>query len=266
MAYRNPRYYFHHALRSAGVAAIGGSTFDAIKARVYVHDSGLSLNGAFDVAAVNQFVKADRGVGFASLVSPDRLIIPSGHTISTNTLELRHHTSDPPNGTTGTLIYGPTAQAAGQRVLTLSPVLSQRYLSVTVPASGEWEFPELWITQQRTTVKGLGLDWRDAEVANQFENRLEGGQTYRLELGEDKRRFEWVYNGLSGADLQVFKDMRTETRNGLYPMYVDPPDDTESPILMQAIEGIEFEQDFQSPASSIGPQFRLKLTLLEVLS
>jgi hypothetical protein len=262
VAYRNPRYYFHHALRSSGV--LGGSTFSATNPRAYVHDSGLGRLGTFNAAAVNQFVKADRGTGFASLPTPDRLIIPSGHTLSTNTLEVRHHTSDPPDGVTGTLVYGPTAQAAGLRVLTLGTAISNRYCSITVPASGAWSFPELWLSVERTTVRGLDPDWKDSKVANQFEAQMRSGETYRLELGSERRYFEFTYRAISGADLLVFTDLRTETRNGLFPFYVDPPDDTESAILMQLLGGLEFTQDFSVPTS--GAQYSVTLRLLEVLA
>lgn len=264
MAYRNPQYYFHHTLRSAGVAAIGGSTFSTTQPRAYVHDSGGGRNGAFNAAAVNQFVKADRGTGFATLPSCNRLIIPSGHTLSTNTLEVRHHTSDPPDGVTGTLIYGPTAQAAGLRRLTLSTPLTNRYVSVTVPASGAWAFPELWITEMRQTTRGPDPSWKDAKVANQFEASMRSGETYRLELGTERRFFEFTYRALSGADLIVFTDMRTETRNGLYPLYVGPPDDSEEVIMMQILGGLEFEQDFEVPSN--GAQYQLTIRLLEVLA
>jgi hypothetical protein len=265
MAYRNPRFYFHHALRSAGVAAIGGSTFATLNPRAYVYDSGLGRLGTFNAAEANQFVKADRGASFAALPQPDRLIIPSGHTISTNTLEVRHHTSDPPDGVTGTLIYGPTAQAAGLRVLTLT-ALTARYLSVTVPASGAWSFPELWLSVLRTTTRGPDPSWKDARVANQFEAQMRSGETYRLELGSERRYFEFTYRALSGADLLVFTDLRTETRNGLYPVYIDPPDDSESAMLMQLLGGLEFEQDYGAPASPTGMNFKVTLRLLEVLA
>lgn len=267
MAYRNPRFYFHHALRSAGVAAIGGSTFatvNGVLSRGYVHDSGLGRLGTFNAAAVNQYVKADRGSGYALLPSLDRLIIPSGHTISTNTLEVRSHTSDPPDGVTGTLRYGPTAQAAGLRVLTLTSPILTRYLSITVPSSGAWSFPELWLSQLRTTTRGPDPKWTDAKVGNQFEASMRSGETYRLELGAERRLFEFTYRALSGADLAVFTEMRTETRNGIFPLWVDPPDDAESAIPMQILGGLEFEQDFATP--SVGPQYAVKLRLLEVLA
>jgi len=264
MAYRNPRFYFHHALRSAGVAALGGSTFSTANPRAYVHDSGLGRLATFAAAAANQFVKADRGASYASLPQPDRLIIPNGHTLSTNTLEVRHHTSDPGDGVTGTLVYGPTAQAAGLRVLTLGAAISNRYLSITVPSSGAWSFPELWLSVLRTTTIGPDPEWTDGKAANQFEAQMRSGETYRLELGAERRFFEFTYRGLSGADLAVFTDMRTETRNGLYPLWVDPPDDGETAILMQILGGLEFEQDFPAPVA--GAQYRLTLRLLEVLA
>lgn len=262
MAYRNPRYYFHHMLRAAGVAALGGSAFATANPRAYIHDSGLGRNGTFAAAATNQFIKVDRGAGAPSLPA-SRLFIPSGHNLGTTTLEVRHHTSDPPDGVTGTLIYGPTAQAAGLRVLTLADITG-RYLSVTVPASGAWSFPELWISQERTTTRGLDPSWTDAQVANQFEAQMRSGETYRLELGVVRRMFVFRYRALSGADLAVFTNMRTETRNGLYPLYVDPPDDGESAILMQILDGIELEQDHPVPGS--GATYSLTLRLLEVLA
>ena len=263
MAYRNPRFYFHHALRSAGVAALGGSAFATANPRAYVHDSGLGRNGTYNAAAVNQYVKADRGASYATLPQPDRLIIPSGHNLGTNTLEVRHHTSDPPDGVTGTLVYGPTAQAAGLRVLTLTAI-TNRYLSITVPASGAWSFPELWLSVLRTTTRGPDPEWKDSKAANQSEAQMRSGETYRLELGPERRYFEFTYRALSGADLTVFTDMRTETRNGLFPLWVDPPDDGETAILMQIIDGLEFEQDFPVPAN--GAQYQLTLRLLEVLA
>ena len=265
MAYRNPRYYFTHTLRTAGAANLGGSTFSTANPRAYVHDSGRNRNGTFNAAAVNQYVKVDQGASFASLPVPRYLIIPSGHNLAGTTLAVRNHNSDPPDGVTGTLLFS-AAVAAGHAFLDTNPGANQRWWTITVPASGAWSYPELWLAQQRTTTRGPDPSWKDAKIANQFEAQMRSGETYRLELGSERRYFEFTYRALSGTDLAVFTDMRTETRNGLYPMYVDPPDDSESAILMQLLGGLEFEQDYGAPASATGMNFKVTLRLLEVLA
>lgn len=264
MAYRNPRFYFEHALRRAGAASIGGTSFDASYPLARVYDSAISRNGKFGASAANQYVKLDRGAGFGSLDDPDTLIIPSGHNLGTATLEVRHHTSDPPDGVTGTTRYT-GAQAAGLRVLTFTGDWSFRYGSITVTTSGQWEFGELWLTKLRTTTTASpDPDWTDGWLANMVETKMRSAETYRLELARPLRYFRFRYHALSSSDLAVFTDMQVTTRDGLYPLWVDPPDDTETTLFMRIIGGMEFKQDHPVPGA--GATYSLELRLVEELA
>jgi hypothetical protein len=267
MAYRNPNFYFHHAMRTALVANLGGSAYAAASPLARVIDSSISQLGQYNAAAVNQFTKVNRGAGFASLPSPDRLIIPAGHTLAGTTVEVRHNASDPGTGTTGTAIFS-GAVAAGLQVLTLSPVLSLQYALVNVPASGAWAFPELWLAVKRTTVRGVVSAWKQTPLANVQRSDLEGGQSYALRLGAKRRQYDLTWQGLSATDKLVFDDLLTETQDGALPFYFDPPDDAEGTVLVHAITPTspleEVTQDM--PAPQVGPTYTISLKLRELLT
>ncbi len=261
MAFRGPRFMYHHSAR-VGLASLVGSTEATGFPRERIGDNSIRRLARWNATTGTQWIGWD---GEAGHVDIDRLLIPSGHNLSGETVTVRSHTSTFTAETDGTLRHSFTA-AAGL-IDEEFTAITDRYLAITATAGGsQRDLAEAVLTETRTDTPGPDPGWRDEYLPNQVETELSSGATFRRARGAAKRRFAFNWHGMSGTDLAVFTDMRTETETGLYPVWVDPPEDTTSPedaIPMRIIR-LELTQDYPIPMASI--EYSVQLELEEVIS
>lgn len=267
MAYRNPSFGSHHMLRLAGAAAIGGSAFNATKVRARAHDSASGKLAAFNGTTANQFVKVDRGAGYASLAQPTALIIPAGHNLTGAHVDVRGHTSDPPDGVTGTVLVSGYPIVAGVNYVPFA-ALTMRYASITVQESGTaWEFGELWATVFATpSIASPDPAWEDERIPRIVETTLESGVTFRQAKGATRRSWRVTYNavGIYAPDLVLFRTLESDTQDGLYPFWYLDELVGNNPLLCELVGRVRYTQDAAIPVNQT--TFRVEFEIREVLA
>lgn len=260
MAYRNPRFMFLHALRVAGAGSVTPDDEAAGFPKARLLDGRLAANFKFGTAAAGHTIDVDQGSDPTGTDRATRLIVPAGHNL-TGVIDVL----EDDNGAFATpaTVHSFTA-AAGQIDETFAGEVTERFVRVEFDGNDQFELPELFLTRIRTTIRGPEPGWVDNQLANIAETELRSGEVYRLSRGPDRRVFEFEYNLVRGDDETVFEDMRAATANGLFPLYVDPPDDAEPPILMEITELTRREQS--PPRGASGPAYRYRLGLREVIA
>ena len=261
MAYRQPLFLSHHALRLAGAAAIGGTAMHVDFPVARAFDSAGLRRARFGGTAANQYVKVDRGAGFAALQTLDRLIIPAGHNLNGCTVQVRQHTSDPAAGTDGTLIGSQAVTGSALVEIALSPALSNRYAIVNfVTAGTAWEFGELWLGKLNAlTTSSPEPEWTEAPLARIAETELESGAVFRVARGQTKRTYRLRIPWNAAADVAVFDFLLSDTADGLFPFYFYDMDSTHAAVRVELVGGLPRRQDHPVPSSSTTFAFELEL-------
>jgi len=261
VAFRNPQFLTHHAMRLAGAAAIGGTAMAAGFPVARVFDSAGARRARFGGVVANQFVKVDRGAGFAALPALDRLLIPAGHTLDGCTVEVRHHTSDPADGITGTLVGSVAVTGSALIELALSPAISNRWALVNFATAGTaWEVGELWLgTVNALTMGSPEIDWRSSRIPRLLETTLESGATFRAAKGATRRGWRVTYKWLDASDLVVFDALEADTADRLFPFFWYDFDSTHGPVLVELVGDVERTQDHPVPRNAVTYSIELEL-------
>lgn len=261
MTWRNPQYSFVHAARTAGAAAI--STVPGVAAGFPVDNLIDDRAGSlfkFTSSGADSKIIVNRGAG--SLDPIDRLLIPAGHNITGTINLLADDSAGFPDPTT--LLSG-EAVATGLIDETFA-LNSQQFVKINFNADGQWQIPQLILTEKRTTDRGPDPlpGWSDQLIDNTLLFPKSSGVVAALELGVDRRRIEYDYRVLETADELVFAELWTECATAR-PFFLDPAYDDEPPIWVRLVEPIERRLDTIAPQSDARAYFR-RLVMLEHLA
>jgi hypothetical protein len=264
MAWRNPRYAFLHAARTAGAAAISSqNAFAAAQPKELLVDDRYSERAKFNAAATDHHVQLDRGAG--TLEAIDRLLVPAGHNFSGGNLRIRH--ADDSGFTTGVADLLASTAVSGSALLDYTLTSStKRYVRMDWPSSPStaWEWGEWILTRTRATTRGPEPGWKDAprHAVQVFETP--SAIDALLETGPDRREIEYLYHLVKdAADLAVFEELISAVGMAR-PLVIDPAYDSEGPLFVRLTQAIERAYDNPAPNTNpISKSYRLRF--LEVL-
>ena len=254
MPYRIPAFCSYHAAREAGAANVTADSVASagfLVARLY--DSAKQRDFLWGTSQANNNITIDRGAGFATLPTINRLIIPHTSTDTLNTLnwEVRESTDD--FAGSDVLVTSGTFAHAGLAVydLALGPV-TLRYVRLVVTDVSAARFGELFFTRTDTPSLGLDTQWTDGKRLALQEAEMRSGDTFRLNRGDSRLTWFVLWSGVQTAtDKALFVDWDTFTNDGEFPFYFIPPDAAHAPTLVTVdIDGFARNQDHQAPAGA----------------
>lgn len=257
MAWRVPRYSYRHALRTIGVSGITVSPAADASFPVYnLIDDRASSFFKFGSSSSAAVIDGDLG---ATPPVVDRVVIPAGHNLSGATITVSEDdnagfTSPNALGTSGTL-----TSALVDLSFTAS---SERYVRVAVNGTGTWELPQLYLTQTNTTTRGPEQRWADTLTDNVVQFALRSGSVASLELGPDRRTFEYAYRALDATDEAIFAALWSECKTAR-PFLLDPAYDSEAALFVKLAAPIDRQNDREVPNAAAAPRWQRRLTMIE---
>ncbi len=261
MAWRAPRYNSLHAGRDAGAAAIAVSPAAATGFPVdnLIDDRAGSLF-KFTSSGANSTIDIDRGA--AGLEAVDRLIIPAGHNF-TGTYDLEADDNAGFSSPT-TLVSAATWTANGAQHDISFGANTEQFLRIKWLATAQWEVPQIVWTRVRTLVVGPNSIYGDQLEDNTIHFVKLSGAIASLQLGVDRRRFQYEYRFIEAADEAVFAAIWNQTKT-VNPFWLDPAFDDEAVIWMKFEGPIERVTDTEAPLNT-GRVYRRSLSMLEHVS
>lgn len=262
MAYRAPRFMPHHSAQH-DLASLGGSAVASGYERAWVADGIAGVLFRWDGSSGDQFLEWDGG---ASAPDRDRLIIPAGHNLDGQDLQVRGSATPITASTDGTLRHSFTA-AAGLIDESVA-ALSDRYVGLVAPSvAAQLELGEVFLTQIRAPAVGPAPGWSQTPIPNRFDTALRSGAIQSSVLGPARTRWRFEYHDVGGTDYTLFQDLLAETRHGADPFYFDPPTDDGAPDPPVFVKLTDYDevQDFGKGLEGLGPFYRVTLELTEMV-
>lgn len=260
MAYRSPFFVSHHALRTAGNAAVTVTNEAAGFPKYRLLDSRHDALFRFNTSAAGHTIVVDRGAG--SLLSINRAVIPSGHNFSGASVVIE---SDDNAGfaSATTMFTGTIPAGLFDQVLTAS---AERYMRLRVTSTGQWELSEFILSVTRTPTVGPTPKYTDEQFPTYSETVLRSGNAYRLQLGDDRQRFAVEWSAVPVAEVvSLFDLVWTESGQGIYPVWYGGADSTLAILPVLLTDQIERRQSSPVPLTS-GLYFDVRVSMLEQLS
>lgn len=266
MAYRGPRFCFHHSAAAVPGSLVGTAPVASgvgAGPRERIADSKLGALLRLDATSGDAWVAWDGGAGHVGL---DRLFIPAGHNLNavSGTVELRSSASPFAASTDGTLRHSWTP-TAGQQDRTFSAI-TDRYIALAVKTvSARPELGEVFVSQTRTPSRGPVAPWADSPTPNLLRTETRERDVYFRALGPALREISWQFERVElSGDLVLFRDLADAARFGI--VYVDPPtNDGGSPDPAVAFWAEVAVEQTSSRPSGTGLTYSARVTLLEAL-
>lgn len=270
MAFRNFRYSFLHAARDAGVSAL--SSNNGVVSGYPLDNLIDSMAGyicRLDTVAADHYLQLNRGA--AGLEEIDRLYIPVGHNLNTETVRVRTDTTTAFSPGTEILAETAISSAAAIDLPMTGGNETQRkaqYVRLDFPNAGsiQPELPELVYSRIRAPSVGPEKGWTDMLIHNTQDFMKRTGVVASLSRGADRRLFELVYRDVDlPADLAIFSELITTCGTSL-PFLVDPMFDTEAVVWMKQVDDSRQGQDQAVPATTETPMKQVHLNMLQHLA
>ena len=265
MTWRAPRYCYRHALRDAGESAITGlNAFHADYPKTRLIDERSSVNMKFAASDNDHYIQMDRGS--ASEPAITRLFIPSGHNFgATGDIRLRADTTDDMATATLLIAHDGDGENVGTGDIDITfDSNTEQYVRLDWPnQSGQWELPELWLTDTVTIIRGPEPKWTDHPVPNAVAIPKASGERPVIETGAAQRLLGFQYAHCETADTASL-DALIAAVGISKPFIVDPPYDDEAAIIMKFIEAPRSTWDHPIPQLGVKSK-RFELRMLQVL-
>ncbi len=258
MAWRAPRYNVLHAGRDAGVAALAVSPAAATDFPVdnLIDDRAGSLF-KFTSSGADSTIDIDRGA--AGLEAVDRLIIPAGHNF-TGTYDLEADDNSGFSSPTALVTAATWAAAGAQHDISFT-ANTEQFLRIKWLATAQWEVPQIVWTRKRTPVVGPNSIFLDRLEDSTLDFSKPSGVIASLQLGPDRRRFQYQYRFIESADELVFDAIWLDTKT-LNPFWLDPAFDDEPVIWVKFTEPIDRQSDTEAPLNT-GRVWQRALSMLQ---
>lgn len=274
MAAQSVVFYYYHAIRAA-VAAGGtfeaGSTIDNFDhSPLYDNRQGERVIWTNDLGTANQSCRGP--VDGSSLSDAIDTIILSGHNCTGQTVTAKGRTSNDdlitPNHTITAADRAPVVVP-----LTAAINAADTHLQVTFISDGTGagdaivpELTELWLTTKHTMSKAIEAGWNHpwrAPALSGFLNQSGVSSTWLF--GPARKTYRLTWDNLTGADLVILKNMRTQTDEFTAPFWMQPPDSVFPIVMVELDRDSDWEQVFEAPLNA-GTQHRITLPLIEVIA
>jgi hypothetical protein len=212
------------------------------------------------------FVNVDRELT-AEADAVDTMII-SGHNFAG--LNIQVFAVESGGGGTPVAMYPntPVAEANGVPIIIpLTPVSTSPNDSVQLGIVGTVspaELTELTITTERTLTRGPVPRWTHPWRRTQEQFTSSAGVTSTWLTGAARKTWRITWRVLSGADRQVFLDLREQTNQWASPFWFRPPDSAYPTALYELDRDSDWQQDLDSPLDS-GTADQITMPMIEVL-
>ena len=262
MAYRVARFAWLHAARLAGSAGITASTgtFDADGEKAFLIDGRRTLAL---LTGTNPAIDIDRGAG--SLAAVSRLLIPSGHNLDGETIQLEADSVATFDSPSTVLVNSVTVSGTGfiDEAFTSS---SLRYLRFIVESFGPdtADIPQLIITATQTPTIGPDPAWGDGVQSNLLRFEKQSRDDAVLQTAAAQRVFEYEFRAASGADLTLFDALVAHAATGQR-FILDPVFDDETPLWVEMVGDPQIANDFPIPTTGTKAK-RYRMVLREVIA
>lgn len=256
MAWRNIRLYYLHAARVVGSANITSNVSFSTSKDFLVDDRGGMITRL--ATGTNNYIQLDR---LSASTNINKLFIPAGHELGGCTIRLE---SDDNSGfASPTTMLAATAIPAGSAAINYDVTASgERYVRLTMETNGTWGLGELYLSQQRTLVRGPEPGWSDRYVypAEIFAKRT--GARPAAEFGTRLRSLEFSFRRIEPADFAFWAALES-TVGITRPFLIDTPYDDGGTIWCSLLGAIERDIDSQNPAGEADRYYRQRVSLLE---
>jgi hypothetical protein len=214
----------------------------------------------------DHYIQVNRGSGSEPAIT--RLFIPSGHNFSATTdIQLRGDSTDDMSGSPITLIaYDGSGADVGTGDIDITFTSNQsQYVRLDWPPAqaGQWELPELWLTDTVTLTDGVVPDWTDEYVYSAITLEKGSGESPVIETGAPRRFFEFTYQRLGATDTAALEALITAVGISK-PFLFDPPYDDEAALVVRLARPPRTTWDHPVPTAGIKTK-RFDLQMIQVL-
>ena len=261
MAWRSPRFSYQHGLRDAGVSAVtSNNTVATDYPLARLLDERASVNMKMNASAADHYIQIDRGASTPTAI--DRFYIPSGHNFAGADIRLRAATDAAITTSVDTLVA--TVAAAAGAIDKEFTSNTKRYVRLDWPNdSGQWEIPEIWLTNVVTTTRGPEPNWPDERKFNSISLPKANGEAPTVTLGASQRVFSFSYARTETADSASLDALIVAVGTAV-PFILDPPYDDESAVVVRLSRAPRSLFDHPVPQLGVKSK-RYTLDILEVL-
>lgn len=226
----------------------------------YAYDGRAQSLFKFGSSSSSATFTIDRGAG--TLEAVDRLVIPSGHNLGSQSVTI---TSDDNAGFATPTTLASFTSAAGliNQALTSS---TERYLRVAFGGTGTWELPEVWIGRVRTPAVGPRPEWTRARQPNYQRVQFDSGVTAGSQIGPMRWAYAFAWTALAGTDLAIFSDLEAAVSSAGERLWMMTPDSDVGLLLMELSEPMQWRQDHPVPGNAVtGPTWTVALKVIEAI-
>jgi hypothetical protein len=265
VAYQEPAFMVNHAFAEAvldgGLAVITAAnawsgTADITKRRLC--DYRLAALADFAASLATHYVQIDRSASIGSNIG--HVIIPSGHNFAGAGMRIRGASDSGITADVVTLLADDTAVPAGlfESDLVGSPDGVSRYIrSDWLNDTGQWEIPELWLGEKKSTTTGIATAWSNPLETPLVEQPFPTRDAAVI-LGPARRTWEIEHVHLDATDVAIYDEVLATGRT--VPFWFWAPDDSYTePFLMKLIDDGDREQDSTVPKTEVTYTVRLRM-------
>lgn len=255
MAWRNIRLYYLHAARAVGSANITSNVSFTTSKDFLVDDRGGSICRL--ASGTNNYIQLDRLVAGTTI---NKLYIPAGHELNGCTIRLE--SDDNSTFSSPATMLAATAISSSAAINYDVTGSGERYVRLTLQTAGVWGLGELYLSQQRTLVRGPESGWRDEYFypAQVFEKRT--GARPAAEFGTRLRSLGFSFRNVGINDLAFWSALES-TVGITRPFLMDLPFDDEGSIWCSLDQPISRTFDPKVPEGPSGKLYAQTVSVME---
>lgn len=259
-----PFFVIDHAARTAESASMTPAAATGFEA-YYLRDGGAAHLAKFGSSGANSRIDVNRGAGTLSTL--DRLVIPSGHNLGAQTVNVYGSATGAFAGEEVTLHTFTSAAGLLNEVLTTPS--AHRYLRVVFAGTGQWQLGELWIGRTVTLTQGQSSAWSDPYAPNLLYYVFDSGVTGAVELGPAVRALDFSWSGVGVRDQNDITRMEgvlSDIQYGLLTFWFQAPDSVEPLRLVRLAQPYDRTQALRNPRLAGIIAYNYTLQMIEDLS
>lgn len=245
MAFRAPRYSWFHQASEVGLSGIsipGTSDVAPGFPLARLIDDRRSVNFKFSASHASHYLQVDRSA--LPMLGINRLFIPTGHNFQGEDFRLRAAASSDMSGSVD--LVATKAAPAGD-IDEEFALTALQYIRLDWPsAAGQWELPELFLSNMQLITRGPEPAWTEQYIHNAITLDKANGEAPVIVTGPPQKEWKLRYRRTYVLD-GYYLDQMILYVGIARPFLFDPPYDIQPAVMCRFVQSPRRQFDHPNP-------------------